>query len=248
MAKYEIAIETRDGRCPAHVYEPDGEGPWPAVIMYMDGPGLRPALFEMAARLASHGYVVLLPDLFYRLGGSEPDDVPRLFVDPAFRKAWMAKYLPCASLANVRADSEALLAYLATHPRVKQPHVGAVGYCMGGGHAITAAGHHPDRVVAVASYHGGSLATDAPDSPHLLSPSIAARLYIAAADEDPLFPDAMKARLEAALDEAGVSYVLETYAGERHGFAPHDTPVHTKAAGERHWASLLALFAAELSR
>src|SRR5688572_10315973 len=105
MPTERIENETRDGICPAHVHKPNGVGPWPSVIMYMDGPGLRPALFEMATRLASNGYVVLLPDLFYRLGGSHPELVPRLFTDPPFRSEWIAKYLLSASLANVRSDT-----------------------------------------------------------------------------------------------------------------------------------------------
>ena len=241
-----IELETRDGRCPTHVFRPDGKGPWPAVIVYMDGPGLRAGLFEMAETLAKHGYFTILPDLFYRLGGSHPELAQRLFTEPDFRREWIAKYLPCATLANVRSDTDAFLDYLAKEPDVRQPKVGTTGYCMGGGHSLTAAAWHPDRIVAAASYHGGSLATDAPDSPHLLAPRIKARVYIAAADQDPLFPDDMKQRLSDALVAAGVDHVLETYEGERHGFAPPDTPVHTKAAGERHWKTLLALFDATL--
>jgi len=242
MTKSTVTIATKDGHCEAHVFRPDGEGPFPAVLFYMDGPGIRPGLFEMGERLASEGYFVLMPDLFYRLGGSNLGQTQRLFTEPEFRKSWITKYLPSASIANIRSDTPAFLAFLAGREDVLQPKVGVTGYCMGGGHALTAAANHPDRVVAAASYHGGSLATESPDSPHGHVGTIRAEVYIAAADEDPLFPDAMRDRLLAALDAANVDYVFETYAGERHGFAPPDTPVHTENAGTRHWTSLLALF------
>lgn len=247
MEKTKVAIETTHGSCETHVFRPSGPGPFPGVILYMDGPGIRPGLFAMADRLRTNGYFVLLPDLFYRLGGSDLGQAERLFSDPAFRKDWITKYLPSASIANVRSDTVAFLDYLASHPDVSQNGVGTTGYCMGGGHSLTAAANHPDRIVAAASYHGGGLATDSPDSPHRFVASIRAKVYIAAADEDPLFPDDMRDRLLAALDAGGVDYTFETYAGERHGFAPPDTPVHTANAEARHWKSLLDLFAATLS-
>jgi len=246
MPKTTVELETRDGRCEAHLFRPEGIGPFPGVILYMDGPGIRPGLFAMGERLAANGYFVLLPDLFYRLGGSNLGQTERLFSDPGFRKDWIAKYLPSASIANVRSDTPYFLDFLATHPDVQQPKVGTTGYCMGGGHSLTAAANHPDRVVAAASYHGGGLASDSPDSPHRFVASIRAKVYIAAADADPLFPDDMRERLLAALDAAKVDYAFETYVGERHGFAPPDTPVHTANADARHWASLLGLFDATL--
>lgn len=246
MTRSHVELRTRDGICPAYVIRPRGVGPWPSVIVYMDAPGIREGLFEIAETLAAHGYYVLLPDLLYRVDGSRPGHESRYFTDPEYRSEWLAKALPAASLSNVRSDTDSFLAFLAAQPDVKQPDVGVTGYCMGGGHALTAAGSHPDRIVAAASYHGGGLATDAPDSPHLLAPAMRARLYIAGADRDPLFPDAMKARLEQALRDANVDYVLETYEGQRHGFAPPDTPVHTDVAGQRHWASLLRLLASTL--
>lgn len=246
MSRTQVELRTRDGICPAYVIRPPGSGPWPAVIVYMDAPGIREGLFQIAETLASHGYYVLLPDLLYRMGGSQPGHERRYFTEPEYRSEWLAKALPAASLTNVRSDSEAFFEFLAAQPDVKQPKVGVTGYCMGGGHALTAAGTHPDRVVAAASYHGGGLATDAPESPHLLAPTMKARLYIAGADQDPLFPDAMKARLAKALEDAGVDYRMETYPGQKHGFAPPDTPVHTAVAGARHWETLLRLLAEQL--
>ena len=138
-------------------------------------------------------------------------------------------------------DTEAFLDYLATHPNVAPSKVGAVGFCMGGGMAIAAAGAYPDRIAAVASFHGGNLATDKPDSPHLSVPRLRAELYIAAAENDASFPPAMAERLEQALDKAHVRYRAETYP-DAHGWMKPDFPVYDEAAAERGWRAMLALF------
>jgi carboxymethylenebutenolidase len=234
-----IAIATRDGSCSTSVFRPDGDGPWPGVLFFMDGIGPRPALFAMGERLAQAGYVVLLPDLFYRAGSYETPPMS-LFSDPVQRQFWLGPKVSTATIANVMSDTEALLAHLAARPDVRQPWVGATGYCMGGARALAAAGTFPERIAAAASYHGGNLATDAPDSPHLLAGRMKARVYVAGAVEDPSFPDAMKARLEAALTAAGVRHVVETYPA-RHGWVPGDTLAHDAACAERHWDTLLAL-------
>src|ERR1700733_537408 len=242
-----IEIETRDGRCPSYIYHPTGTGPWPAVLMFMDGLGIRPAMLEVGERLATHGYFVLLPDLFYRSGPYEPMDARSVFSDPEKRNILMEKFFAHATQANIMSDTRAFLDYLATRPDVKSGGIGTTGYCMGGLMSLTAAGTYPDRIVATASYHGGRLATDAPDSPHLLAPKIKARVYIAGATEDESFPDAMKARLEEALTKAGVDHQIETYQA-KHGWVFRDTPVYDAAANERHWRTLLALFEAKLKR
>ncbi len=235
-----IDITTEDGVCPAHVFHPSGSGPWPAVLFFMDGIGIRPALFEIGERLAAHGYYVILPDLYYRSGPYEPLDAKRIFTDPELRKTLMEKFIPKLGQANAMRDTRAVLAFLASQPAVAPGKIGATGYCMGGGMALAAAGHFPDRFAAVAGYHPGHLATDAPDSPHLLAPKIQAQVYVGGASDDPSFPDAMKARLETALREAGVRHTVETYPA-RHGWVPSDTPVHDAAAAERHWQTLFAL-------
>lgn len=246
MARTAIEIRTPDGVCPASRFRPTGHGPWPAVIFFMDGIGPRPALFEMAERIAVDGYVVLLPDLFYRAGPYEPWDPAKLFSDPELRKAWFATYASTATITNVMKDTGAFLDYLAAEPDVLQPKVGTTGYCMGGRLSLSAAGTYPDRVAAAASFHGSNLATDAPDSPHLLAPRMKAEVYVAGADQDASFPPEMKARLEQALGGAGVDHRVEIYAGMRHGFVPRDTPVHNPEGAERHFRELLALFAATL--
>jgi len=239
-----IEIQTRDGRCPSHVYRPTGDGPWPAILVFMDGVGIRPAMLEVGERIAKHGYFVLLPDLFYRSGPYAPMD-HTVFADPEKRKVLMEKFFAFATPANVMSDTRALLDWLAAQPDVKKGGIGTTGYCMGGLMSLTAAGTYPDRVVACASYHPGRLATDAPDSPHLLAPAIRARVYVAQASEDPSFPDDMKVRLDEALTKAGVEHEIEKYPA-KHGWVLPDAPVYDAAAAERHYETLFALMDAVL--
>ncbi len=202
-------------------------------------------MLEIGERLATHGYFVLLPDLFYRSGPYEPMDARTVFSDPEKRKVLMEKFFAFATVANVMSDTQSFLDFLAQRPEVKPGGIGTTGYCLGGLMSLTAAGTYPDRIVATASYHGARLATDAPESPHRLAPKIKSRVYVAGAIEDASFTDEMKARLEEALTTAGVDHQIETYPA-RHGFALRDTPVYDAAACERHWRTMLALFASTL--
>jgi carboxymethylenebutenolidase len=249
MARTSVTIKTRDGQAPASVFTPSTQdGPWPAVLVYMDGRGIRPALFELGERLAKAGYYVLLPDLFYRAGPYEAPG-PRVFSeDPDARKRWFDKYISTASPSNVRSDTEAFLAFLAEQPEVRSPQIGTTGYCLGGSLSLAAAANFPDRVVAAASYHGGNLATDSADSPHLLADRIKARVYVAGAIEDASFDDAQKQRLTSALERAGVDNKVETYEGARHGWVPTDSAVHNPDAAERHWRTLIGLLDSKLKR
>jgi carboxymethylenebutenolidase len=138
-------------------------------------------------------------------------------------------------------DTGAFLDWLAGQPQVKGDAVGATGYCMGAALALRAAGAYPDRIVAVGGFHGGRLATDAPDSPHLLAPKIKAKVLIAGADEDAGFPPEQADRLREALTAAGVENEVTIYPGAKHGYAPPDMPVYDEAAAERHWRELTAL-------
>jgi len=242
-----IEIKTRDGSCPSYVYRPSAGAPWPAVLVFMDGLGIRPAMLEIGERLAAHGYFVLLPDLFYRSGPYEPMDPHTVFTDPEKRRILMAKFFALATQANIMSDTRAFLDHLAAQSDVKRAGIGTTGYCMGGLMSLTAAGTYPDRILATASYHGGRLATDAPESPHLLAPKIRARVYVAGAIDDQSFPDDMKERLEEALTKAGVDHKIETYQA-KHGWVLRDTPVYDAAAAERHWQTMLALFEATLGR
>lgn len=239
MSSETIEIRTVDGVCPTRVFKSEGDGRRPGVIMFMDGLGVRPALFEIAERLASNGYYVILPDLYYRSGFPAPG--PALFTDPALLAEWKTRVVPTVSIANIMRDMPAFIAHLETHAALPAGRIGITGYCMGGRLSIAAAGHFPDCVAAAASYHGSGLATDAADSPHLLAPAMKARVYVAGAIEDKGFDDAQKQRLEDALTAAGVQHTVETY-NARHGWVPSDTPVHDPAETEHHWRTLLALF------
>ncbi len=240
MTHEQIAIQTRDGECHAHVMTPGDGGPWPATIFYADAGGIRPAVIEMAQRLADAGYIVLLPDLFYRYGPYGPLVPKEVFKGDV--GAILGPLMATTGNAKAAEDTEAFLAYLGTRSDVAGGKVGAVGFCMGGGMAITSAATYPDHFAAVASFHGGNLATDAPSSPHLLAPKLKAEVYVAGADNDGSYPPAMAERLEAALTEAGVRHLAEIYPGAAHGWMVPDFPVYDPASAERGWKSMLALF------
>ena len=240
MKHEEVVVHTRDGQCPVHVFTPDGAGGWPAVIVYMDAFGIRPALMQLGERLAGHGYVVLVPDLFYRYGAYGPLDPKEAFAGD-FR-AMVGPLVATTDNARAAQDTEAFLAYLDTRDDIAGGKVGTVGFCMGGGMAITAAGTYPDRVAAAISFHGSRLATDDSQSPHLLAPKIRAELYIAVADNDRSCPPEMVERLERALADAGVRYRCELYRGASHGWMKSDFPVYDEAAAERGWSEMLALY------
>jgi carboxymethylenebutenolidase len=241
MSHEQVSIPTRDGECPAYVFTPDGGGRHPAVIFYMDGLGIRPTLFEMGQRLADHGYVVLLPDLFYRAGPYGPLVPAEVFASGDVRGALAHLF---SSTDNRRAgeDTESFIAYLDSRADVAGAKLGTTGYCMGGGISLTAAGTYPGRVAAAASFHGGNLATDSDLSPHLLAPQISGRVYVAGADHDTSYPPEMAARLDAALSDAGVDHRCEIYLDAGHGWTMADFPVYDEGAAERHWRELLALF------
>lgn len=242
MPREQVLIHTADGDCPTSVFTAgDGDRPWPAVIFYMDGLGIRPVLFEMAQRLADAGFVVLLPDLFYRAGPYEPFDPEVVFASRSAREVLAPLF---SSTDNQRAaqDTTAFLAYLDDRDDVAGTKVGTTGYCMGGGISLTAAATHPDRIAAAASFHGGSLATDSELSPHLLADRITARVYVAAADNDSSYPPDMAGRLCEALMAGSVDHRHELYVGAAHGWTMPDFPVHDAAAAERHWRELIGLF------
>ncbi len=243
MPREDTALTTQDGLCPTHVFSAEGHGTGPAIVFFMDAGGIRPAVFEMAQRLADAGYLVLVPDLYYRHGAYGPFD-PVEVLKGDFR-AVLGPLMATTGNAKAARDVGTLLAFLDARRDVEGRKVGAVGFCMGGGMAIAAAGTYPDRFAAVASFHGGNLATDAPDSPHAYAPRLKARLYIAAATNDTSYPPEMAGRLETALREAGVPFQAETYPAA-HGWMKPDFPVFDEAAAERGWREMLAFFKREL--
>jgi carboxymethylenebutenolidase len=243
-----VDIPAADGVADAILATPANDGSYPAVLGFMDAFGLRPRLEEMAGRLAAEGFVVLVPNLFYRKGRAPVIDLGDLG-DPGNRRALFGKLRPLMAALTPEAamqDVDAYLGFLATDSRVAQGPVGTVGYCMGGALALRTAAHAPGRVAAVASFHGGRLATDQPDSPHLLVGQIGAEVYVGHADSDASMPPEQQERLSAALTEAGVRHRTELYDGAAHGFTMADTAVYDEVATERHWQRLFDLMGRRL--
>lgn len=240
----EVDIDTRDGVVSCHTYHPS-DGAWPAVIYFMDGMGIRPTLLGSAQKLAAQGYYVLVPDLFYRGGDYPPFDHSTLQDDPEEQKRVMELVKLVTNEAVMR-DMESLFEFLGRQSEVRGERVACVGYCMGGPLALHAAGTFPERVAAAASIHGANLATDRPDSPHLLAPKMRGQLYVGVAEFDPYIIPGETERIDAALREAGANYELETYAGCHHGFALVGAHGFDAAADDRHRQRLLELFSANL--
>jgi carboxymethylenebutenolidase len=240
MAQERVAIKTPNGTCPARVFTPLNGGPAPAVIMYMDAFGIRPALFEMAQNLADEGFVVFLPDMYYRKGPYAPINAKQAMEDPAIRAKIGPLFL---SLNNAMAADDAALfvAYLDTREDVGAKTLGVVGYCMGAGFALASAARLADRISAVVSLHGSFLANDELTSPHLLAPQLRAELYIGVAEGDHTYPPEMETRFRAALDAAGVTYRHENY-GAPHGWTMPDFPIYSPQAAERAHREMVALF------
>jgi carboxymethylenebutenolidase len=242
MSREQVSIRTKDGDCRAWVFRPDGQGPWPAAIIYMDAPAIRPALFDFGERLAGHGYFTLLPDLFYRDGPYEPTDPSKLFADEAARAAIFAKMGKCVSIEAVKTDTSAFLDFLSGQPDVKGSRVGVTGYCMGGRVSLIAATEFPDRIAAAGAFHPGHLTTDKPDSPHLGAPRIKAKVYVGGADQDAGFTPENRDQLAKAFTDAGVDNRVEIYDGAKHGYTMPDLSVYDAPAAERHWRELVTLF------
>ena len=250
----DIVIETRDGTCDAAFVHP-ATGRHPGVLLWPDAFGLRPAMRDMARRLAGDGFAVLVPNPFYRLAKAPLYDTAANvnFGDPATR----AKLGPLMGSINAAGaaekDAAVYVAFLDAQPQVDRSRkIGTQGYCMGGALALRTAATVPDRIGAAASFHGGGLVTDKPDSPHLLAPRIRARSYVGvAANDDQRQPEA-KDKLRAAFAAANVPAEIEVYPA-RHGWCVPDmptdagAPVYSADDAERAWGKLLALYRAALA-
>ncbi|MEU1887966.1 dienelactone hydrolase family protein [Micromonospora sp. WMMD987] len=238
-----VQVPTSDGAADAYLARPDGDGPFPAVLFFMDAFGLRPRLAEMAGRIAARGYLVLVPNLFHRTGGVPRFDLTEL-ADPQRRGEMFGRIVPLITALTpelVARDTGAYLDYLAARDDVTPGPVGIVGYCMGGTNALRAIAAHPDRIAALASFHAGRVVTDAPDSPHRGVGTVTGELYFAHADRDESMTGEHIAALEGALDAAGVRYRSEVYAGAPHGFTMADSAMYDERATERHWTALFDL-------
>jgi carboxymethylenebutenolidase len=240
--KRDIEIKTADGVAKAWVFRSDKAGagsPQRGVVFYMDGMGPRDSMYQMAQQLADAGYVVLLADLFYRFGAYGPFDNDAFNHEDSRNQ--IMTMIRGTSQAMTRSDTEAFISAL-DGEGVTGP-FGAVGYCFGGGRALTALASYPDRIAAAASFHGGGLASDAEDSPHRLAGQMKGRLYVGVAGVDGSFPPEQSARLAEALRVAEVDHTIENYIGMSHGWTvPGRAGVYNETGAARHWKRLLTLF------
>ncbi len=239
MIDRDIDIPTPDGAVNTFITHPEEGGPHPAVIFYMDAPGKREELHDMARRLGSAGYCVVLPNLYYRRsrdyklspGAGEAE------------RAVMFEHMESITRPNILKDTQALLDFIDKDPAVKPGKLGVVGYCMSGPFIFWAAEEHPSRIAAAASFYGVRLCTDDPDSPHREAHKIQGEVYVGAAETDVWAPTEMITALDAHLKSTGIRARVETYPGTHHGFAfPKREGIYDKAAAERHWERLHALF------
>ncbi len=238
-------ITTADGSCAITVATPEGPGPWPAVVMYPDAGGPRQTFDDMAAKLAALGYVVLVPDMYYRDAGWAPFDMATAFSDETER-ARLFGMMRKITQDIMAADAAAFFDYLTARPDVTGEAFGTTGYCMGGRTSFVIAGKLPDRVAAAMSFHGGGLVTDTDDSPHLAADHISAVVYVGAAENDGSFTAEQGEILDRALTDAGVEHTVEFYPAA-HGFAvPDNAGAYDEAAAQRHWDAMERVFGAAL--
>lgn len=212
--------------------------------MYPDAGGARAALRDMAERLAGLGYVVLVPDVYYRSGDWAPFSMKDVFNDKSERQRLFAM-IGSVTPDAMECDARAFFDYLAARPEVCGETFGTTGYCMGGRTSLTVAGRVPERVAAAMSFHGGGLAADDPGSPHLLADKIRAAVYVGGAADDASFTEAQAETLDSVLTDAGVEHTIEWYPA-LHGFAVPDNAPYDEAAAEKHWDAMKDFFGAHL--
>ena len=242
VVEKDVEVKTPDGVADAALYYPEGKGAWPAVVIWPDVVSLRPAFREMGRRLAQSGYVVLVPNLYYRVKRAPVVEGSFNFANPDDR-AKLTALRPSVTPEGTARDAAAYIAYLDALPQTdRKKKVGTQGYCMGGPLAFYTAGAVPARVGAVASFHGGGLHTDAPTSPHLTLARSHAEYLVLIADNDDQKEPAAKDQIKAALAQAGRPAKVEVYAGANHGWTVKGGQVYDEPAAEKAWAELLALY------
>lgn len=241
MIEETLDITTRDGGMETFICRPERGGPLPAVLFLMDAPGIREELRDMARRLATVGYVVLLPNLYYR-AGRDTIYGPGVLEHGSAEHQRMRAVRTKMTIPPVMEDVAAMLAFLDRRKEVTPGPVGCHGYCMSGPYALAAAARYPERVAAAASFYGTWLVSDAVESPHLALGKIRGEAYIACAEHDDLAPLPMVEELRGLFDRAGTDGEIELYPGVHHGFAFPQRWCYDKPAAERHWERLIALY------
>jgi carboxymethylenebutenolidase len=237
MQEREVDIATPDGSINTFIVHPEEGGPHPLVLFFMDAPGKREELHDMARRLGTSGYYVMLGNLYYRR-----DRDFKMGVGDEARKI-MFEHMNSLTRETTVMDTAALVEFAEKDPAASTQKIGVVGYCMSGPFVFWAAAAHPDRVTAAASFHGIRLCTDSPDSPHQLADRIRAEVYVGCAETDVWAPPEMIQALEAHLKTTQLEHRIEWYPGSHHGFVfPLRQGMYHKPSAERHWERLLALF------
>ncbi|HEY2706591.1 MAG TPA: dienelactone hydrolase family protein [Caulobacteraceae bacterium] len=237
MFERQLDIPTPDGATTTFIVHPERGGPHPVILFFMDAPAIREELRDMARRLASAGYYVMLPNLYYRAGVMEIGPLG----DEKVRERMFA-LMNGLSIAMVMSDAKALIGYADADPAARAGSIGTVGYCMSGQFAINAAASFPDRVAAAASMYGTYLVTDKADSPHLMAKATKAEIYIGCAEVDRWAPLEMVEQLRGSLADASDRIEVELYPKVEHGFAFPQRAAYNKDAAERHWERLVALY------
>jgi carboxymethylenebutenolidase len=240
MIEQAIEIRTADGTSDGFIYRHEGAARCPGVIHLTDIGGIRPSHREMARRLADKGYTVMMPNVFYRTG--KP---PMFTAKQAEGEERMKRFAELAGPLTPDAmerDAAHYVDFLAADKSVSAAPMGVVGYCFTGAMALRTATIRPDKIGAVASFHGGRLFTDGPSSPHLVLPRVKARLYFGHAIEDRSMPADAIGKFEQALKSWGGKYERETYPGSYHGWTERDSPVYNRDQAERAFEKLPALF------
>ena len=244
MIEHHIDLPTADGHMNSFVVHPEEGGPFPVILFYMDAPGKREELHDMARRFAAVGYCLVLPNLYYR---RSRDFVLKERTEPAM--AEMFAHMNSLDAATTACDTQALLRYVDALPQADATRIGAVGYCLSGPFVLWAAAAYPERLRCIASIHGANMATDKPDSPHRMAPSIRCESYFACADTDKWAPPADIEKLQAALLAAATPHRVVWYSGVEHGFVfPLRVGIYNRAAAERHWERMFSLFRRTLGR
>ncbi|HTC39360.1 MAG TPA: dienelactone hydrolase family protein [Steroidobacteraceae bacterium] len=242
----EVEIKTPDGTCDAYLVHPV-KGKYPAVLIWPDIFGLRPAFRQMGKRLAESGYTVLVINPFYRTKKAPTAPEHPDFNDPATRQGLMS-LAGTLSPATALTDATAFVAYLDSQPAVdKKRKMGTTGYCMGGPFVFRTAAAFPARVGAGATFHGGGLATDKPESPHLLIPQMKAQFLIAIAENDDQREPEVKNILRDSFAKAHLTAEIEVYTGTKHGWCPPDSAVYNAEQAEKAWGRMMVLFKTALA-
>jgi len=247
VVQKDVDVPMASGVADSALFYPEGRGSWPAVLVWTDILGLRPVFREIGQRLAAEGYVVLVPNPFYRNAKAPVVDGSFDFSKPEDR----AKVMPMAAALTADAnisDAKSYVAFLDAQPQTdRKKKMGVQGYCMGGPLTFRTAATAPQRVGAAATFHGGGLVTDKPDSPHLLIPKMKAEILCAVADNDDKRDPAAKDKLKEAFAAAHLKAKVEVYEGCNHGWTVRGSQVYNEAGAERAWAELTALYKRNLA-